>query len=332
MAHGMTKVTACASWIAAMANITKKPRDSHSEGTQAAVLELILSKVGSLHRRAVEFGFGYTPAKDQHRHLTGLRLLQHNTGLNTFDLRLKGWNVTYFDASIEDDEAGIRKAVLSEENIVEHFVAAGTPRDVDYVSIDVDSIDVWLLRALLLGDYRPRILSVEFNPNFGPEMMITCERVWHEWSRRTVFGASAAAINLVADMYGYEAVYVARSLPGSDIFFVRSDLLRAAGCARTSFAQLAAHLPFRAHRTCTRADAMRLRDLPLSLLGLEEAARRRAWEQIAHLESYGYRGSPLSPRQYVPGYHGSAISFQANPVCNLSGLLEESSAAAKPKA
>ena len=58
--------------------------------------------------------------------------------------------------------------MLSEENIVEHFVAAGTPRDVDYVSIDVDSIDVWLLRALLLGDYRPRILSVEFNPNFGP--------------------------------------------------------------------------------------------------------------------------------------------------------------------
>ena len=37
------------------------------------------------------------------------------------------------------------------------------PSDVDYISIDVDSTDVWLMHALLSGGYAPRVLSIEFN-------------------------------------------------------------------------------------------------------------------------------------------------------------------------
>ena len=33
----------------------------------------------------------------------------------------------------------------------------------DYISIDVDSTDVWLMHALLSGGYAPRVLSIEFN-------------------------------------------------------------------------------------------------------------------------------------------------------------------------
>ena len=45
----------------------------------------------------------------------------------------------------------------------------------------------------------------------------------------------------------------------------------------------------------TADDAARLRDLPLSLLGLEEAARRRAWQDLRRLEDVGgiFRTHPV---------------------------------------
>ena len=103
----------------------------------------------------------------------------------------------------------MRRIVLTEGNIVSAFHNASIPPEVDYVSIDVDSIDVWLLRALLLErQYRPRVISIEYNRNFLIDMFVSCERNWHEWTGRSVFGASAAAINLVASSFGYRAVHV----------------------------------------------------------------------------------------------------------------------------
>ena len=44
------------------------------------------------------------------------------------------------------------KATLTEANIAQTFEAAKVPHDVDYVSIDVDSIDFWLLKGLIAPD------------------------------------------------------------------------------------------------------------------------------------------------------------------------------------
>ena len=49
-------------------------------------------------------------------------------------------------------EVGLRRAVLSEDNIVDEFRAANVPTNVDYVSIDVDTADIWILRALLASE------------------------------------------------------------------------------------------------------------------------------------------------------------------------------------
>ena len=37
---------------------------------------------------------------------------------------------------------------------------------VDYLSVDVDSTDLWLVEAVMMSAYRPRVISSEFNPNF----------------------------------------------------------------------------------------------------------------------------------------------------------------------
>jgi hypothetical protein len=128
------------------------------------------------------------------------------------------------------------KATLTEANIVQTFEAAKVPHDVDFVSIDVDSIDFWLLKGLLASDspYRPRVIQCEYNQLYGPDQFITNRPQPKVWQGRsdfsygaTSYGASAAALNLIASAAGYTCVYLLH-----DVIFVRSDALSATGCKR----------------------------------------------------------------------------------------------------
>ena len=275
----------CASWVASLANGTTSSRGNHyySQSRQDHILRTIFQRIGTSNREAVEFGFGYAPPG-----LHGERLLSSNVALNTRALGKEGWRVTYFDALIEDSEANVRQVLLTEGNIVQAFHNASIPREVDYVSIDVDSIDVWLLRALLLHrHYRPRVISIEYNRNFLLDMFVTCQRTWHAWTGRSVFGASASAINLVASDFGYLPVHVMRE--GYDIFLVREDILREhAGCSDglPSFESLVnGTLGVRHHRRCSAQDAARLVDLRLELGGQHEAAKAAALRDVVRLNA-----------------------------------------------
>ena len=273
--------SACASWLATMAN--RSSGRHFSQSRQDAILHAIFERIGITNRYAVEFGFGYAPAG-----LHGEALIASNVALNTRALAKRGWNVTYFDARIHDAEAKVRQVVLTESNIVAAFRNASIPLEVDYVSIDVDSIDVWLLRALLLErQYRPRVISIEYNRNYLLDMFVSCERKWHEWTGRSVFGASASAINLVASGFGYRAVHVMPE--GYDIFYLREDVLISEQTSCTadrlpSFENLTAGLlGARHHRRCSAQDAERLVDLRLELEGQHKAARAAAVRAVTRL-------------------------------------------------
>ena len=87
----------------------------------------------------------------------------------------------FFDAEISNQNINLIKRVLTAENIGSALKDAGIPLDVDYVSIDVDSIDVWLFHGMLSSGYRPRVVSVEYNQNFPIHMMLACEKEWAPW-------------------------------------------------------------------------------------------------------------------------------------------------------
>ena len=260
----------------------------YSQGNQDGILSKIFNAIGVTNRVAVEFGFGYEGRSGN----TGEQLIEKNSGLNTRLLRKTGWNVTYFDAIISDAKAGIRKVTLTEENIVEAFRDAGVPTEVDYVSIDVDSIDLWLLRALLQSQrpgsrsYSPRVISVEFNRNFLSWMHLTHVRNWHKWTQRSLYGASAGAINHVASANGYRVVNIMPS--GLDMFFVRNDVLQA-HCNEHSIDTFeglakAAGVGKRTHKTCDeQQDLSRLVDLELELQDKHEAAHRKAISEVTLL-------------------------------------------------
>merc|ERR1719353_1793821 len=158
----------------------------YSQGTQDGILKLIFDHIVAKNMFFVEFGFGYEGRKITDEVMDGV-------GLNTRLLSKLGWHGVYFDAQISEPKFNITKAVLTETNIGSHFKAQGIPIDVDYVSIDVDSVDLWLLQGLFNSGYRPRVLTVEFNSNFPHDMLVTFHKQWHAWTHRSVYGASAGA-------------------------------------------------------------------------------------------------------------------------------------------
>ena len=287
--------TSCSAWIHNVRTADKKACCKHgptaggeqasvnrtySQGHQDGILREIFGRIGVTNKVSVEFGFGYAAPG-----LSGTKLIDANSGLNTRLLQAQGWNSIYFDAVLSDAVAGIKKAVLTEDNIVGHFKAAGVPNDVDYVSIDVDSVDVWLLHGLLSGGYRPRVLSVEFNPNFMLDQQIACERTWHEWTQRSVYGASLGAINALAEKFNYRVVHVMNIL---DVFFVRQeDVADCVAETLPTLQQAAAwfgRFPRRVHKTCIAQDAARLVDVPLFLAGKKQAAHAKAIAEVRRLD------------------------------------------------
>lgn len=136
------------------------------------------------------------------------------------------------------------------------FVKYGVPPTPDYVSIDLDSTDLWIFRALL-RHFRASVFSVEYNCHFPIDAAITFpDDASEHWQGDRGYGASLKALVMVAREFGYSLVFVE---PILDAFFVRNDLLEHDGGPLVPplehwrrWTSLACHAPLREPR---RADA-----------------------------------------------------------------------------
>ena len=153
----------------------------------------------------------------------------HNTdtynGSNTGSLRMyDGWNGILFDGDREIPELNLKKEIITSKNIVDVFDKYNVPLETDFVSIDIDSCDLWVFRSLISSKYRPRVVSVEYNGAFPLGIFLTLpDDPTFRWTGGQCFGASLSALNMVAQENGYTLVHVVTYL---DEFFVRSDLLK----------------------------------------------------------------------------------------------------------
>lgn len=198
-------------WVETIA-ATEFPKGRLSQGGQEGVLREIFRHVPAVNSPpfAVEFGFDSDS-------LTG------GFGSNVADLVLEGgWRALLLDGGHENAAINLHREFLTPSNIVEVFTRHGVPSEPEYVSIDVDSTDLWIFRALL-ARFRARVFSVEYNSHFPLEAAITFPDDPDErWQQDRGYGASLRALTLAAAEQGYSLVKV---VPGLDAFFVRDDLL-----------------------------------------------------------------------------------------------------------
>ncbi|MDW3219593.1 MAG: hypothetical protein R8F63_13355 [Acidimicrobiales bacterium] len=125
---------------------------------------------------------------------------------NTRLLLEQGWTGLRMDGVAQPAPNDIRQEFITAENINELFARYDVPDDFDLLSIDIDSNEYWVLRALD-GRYRPRVLTMEYNASLGPVARKTIAYdPTHIWDVSSYFGASLAALHDLASRRGYELV------------------------------------------------------------------------------------------------------------------------------
>lgn len=132
------------------------------------------------------------------------------------------WDYALFDCDNENKSIKLYKHFLTSKNICEIFKKYNVPKDIDYISIDVDSADLWLFEALL-KEYKAKLFSVEHNCHFPTNRAITRLNNTNGWNYDRLYGASLKALNLLAESYGYTLIWVVEEF---DAFFIRNDLIK----------------------------------------------------------------------------------------------------------
>ena len=106
-----------------------------SQGRQDGILRAILEDVGVENKRYVEFGFNS-------------KTYEGGSGANTLQLQRDGWKGLLMDGGNENASINLHKELLGPHGIVELLRKYEVSKNVDYMSIDFDSYDVWAFSAV----------------------------------------------------------------------------------------------------------------------------------------------------------------------------------------
>ena len=197
-----------------------------AQGRQAAILDAIFSKIGTTNKYFVEFGFN-APS------------YEGGSGANTASLYQRKWRGLLLDGRNANASINLHTTYIMSTSIVDTFRSHNVPSDLDYLSIDIDSADLWVLKAIL-ASYQPRVISIEYNSNYdmandngsssslahtAPSITVpdpATMPILHgrgSWRGTCYFGASPRALVAVAHAFGYSLVAVEAPY---DLFFVRT--------------------------------------------------------------------------------------------------------------
>lgn len=194
------------SWMRELNNKCEKVT---SQFGQDGILKEIFANIGTTNKFCVEFGHSETTYK-----FTNVgRLVQED-----------GWKALLMDGENENPEINLHKEFITSGNIIDLFDKYHVPQEPDYVSIDIDSCDLWVMKKIMQSKYKPRVVSCEYNPLFPLEASVTIpDDPTFRWNGEDcVWGASLAAINKAARESGYKLV---ACVWPCDAFMIREDLI-----------------------------------------------------------------------------------------------------------
>ena len=185
-----------------------------SQNEEDGVTLALLNAAGITNRRFVEIGSGSSGG---------------NSAVLAFEL---GWSGLMVEAS-ERKAASLQRKIafnsgvtvaqsyVTPETFNELLSGHGITGELDFMSIDIDSTDYWLLDALHACS--PRVLIVEYNALFGPSRAVTLPAAGlPEHMPKGYFGASLSALEKKAREKGYRLVHC--DTVGVNAFFLRNDV------------------------------------------------------------------------------------------------------------
>lgn len=191
-----------------------------SQNGEDGIIRHVFDEIGYQSRHLVEFGFGA-------RQCNGLRLVLHE---NFSGLFMDGSeeNCRFFNEAARResiDRATALCTFLNRDNLNDIISGQGVPRDIDFLSLDVDGNDYWLWEAL--DCVSPRLACIEYNAGIGPELSWTVpyDPRFERYAKHPsgfFHGASLKALESLGERRGYRLIGC--DTTGTNAFFLREDI------------------------------------------------------------------------------------------------------------
>lgn len=191
-----------------------------SQNQEDGMIAEVFRRIGTASKRFVEFG------------------VEQGLECNTTFLLTQGWSGCWFETSSENVSRAraafkgypieIIERKITVDNADHVIKTASTDSELDLLSIDIDSLDYWVWRAITT--VRPRLVVIEYNAFWPPHVRKTVALDPEmKWDGTNYFGASLGALEVLSREKGY--CLVGCSLAGVNAFFVREDLVGEKFCA-----------------------------------------------------------------------------------------------------
>lgn len=173
----------------------------HSQNGEDGIIKTIFAKIGTTNRFCVEFGI-------------------HPAEGNSILLKNLGWTCLWMDGN--GDNVTIMQEYITAENINALLHKYNVPKELDLLSIDIDSNDYWVWNAI--QDFSPRVVIIEYNASIPADESKTVQYdPALRWDGTAYFGASLLALYKLGKSKGYTLITCDEK--GINAFFIRSDLV-----------------------------------------------------------------------------------------------------------
>jgi hypothetical protein len=186
-----------------------KERRVYSQNEEDGVTLALAGQVQPKNKYFVEFG------------------TESGAQINTRVLReQEGWTGLLMDGSNNNPSINLHRTLIKEETIVSVFKQHNVPTNLGLLSVDVDSYDYWILKAILEAGYQPDIIITEVNAQIGPDKCLTVPPASVTGKPFLIpgainFGVSIPLWAALAQKHGYTMVYCEQL--GVNCFYVKSQ-------------------------------------------------------------------------------------------------------------
>ncbi len=191
-----------------------------SQNGEDGVIRYLFDRIGYESRWFLEFGFGAVQCNSLR-----LMIFEEFNGL-LLDGSIE--NVNFFNDTANRfgiDRVHAVQTFITRSNLQKVITDNGVPREIDFLSLDVDGNDYWFWDVL--DCVSPRLVCIEFNAGLGPDLSLTVPYAddFERYSKHPsgfFHGASLAALESLGRRKGY--YLVGCDLTGTNAFFLRDDV------------------------------------------------------------------------------------------------------------
>ena len=167
----------------------------YAENGEDGVIEYLFDHINDVNRFGIDIGAGGG------KRGSNLRRIVDKNGWRSTELDKREYGGKWQHGRVKIES-------ITKDNICKVLKKYNTRLDVDLLSIDIDSMDYYVLRAIFEGGYRPNVIILEYNPVFNyDEFYVRAYDESYKKNRSSTYGASLAAYCYLLSLYDMELVY-----------------------------------------------------------------------------------------------------------------------------